>query len=199
MTLANPTTIPVHELIARRRSPRAFADRRVTADQLKILFEAARWAPSSSNRQPWRFILATKDDPENFNRMLDLLKEGNRTWAQDAPVLVLAVAEVQHELGRNSYAWHDLGLASAHLTLQATALDLYVHTMGGFYKDQAREAFNIPAEYEPVTVLAIGYLGEAEQLPEHLRERENALRMRKPLDELVFSRAWREPATIIQN
>ncbi|QCR21072.1 nitroreductase family protein [Pontibacter sp. SGAir0037] len=185
----------IHHLIKNRRSTRAYSDKPVPAEAIAALFEAARWAPSAMNEQPWRFIYAAKDkDPETYHKLLDSLFEGNSVWAKDAPVLILTVASKRYALNKsdNAHAWHDVGLATGNLLAQATELELYVHLMGGFSADKVREAFYIPDDFEPVTMIAVGYLGDIEQLPPHLKAREIAVRSRKPLSELVFTGNWGE-------
>ena len=172
---------PVHDLMRLRRSPRAFSDKSVTPQQLRSVLEAARWAPSANNRQPWHFIIATKDAPELYERLFNLLMDGNKRWAGNAPVLLLAVATLatnpQGETSMRSL--YDLGLATAQLTAQATALGLSVHQMGGFHADLARQEFAIPDGFEPVVAIALGYPDDPENLPEDLREREQAPRSRQ--------------------
>jgi nitroreductase len=182
----------VHDLLRRRWSPRAFAQRPVAPAQLRSVLKAARWAPSAANPQPWSFVVATKEDSAEHARLLGILMEGNIRWARHAPVLILVVARLYTDGdGRLSQrSFDDTGLAVANLTTQATALGLVVQQMGGFYADKAREEFAIPDGYEPVAVLALGYLGDPESLPEDLRMRETALRTRKPLEEFVFSGRW---------
>ena len=182
----------VHDLLRRRWSPRAFAERSVEPTKIRSVLEAARWAPSSANQQPWSFVVATKEDSAAHERLLGILMEGNVRWAHHAPVLMLVVARLYTDRdGRPSQrSLYDAGLAVANLTTQATALGLFVHQMGGFYADKAREEFAIPDGYEPVVVLALGYLGDPQTLPEDLRTRETAVRRRKPLEEFVFSGRW---------
>ncbi len=165
---ANPTEHPVLEVIAQRWSPRAFSSRRVESLKLLQVLEAARWAASSNNEQPWRFIVATRDDPEGFAKMLSCLKESNRTWAQHAPVLMLSVARMTFSKsgGVNRYAYHDVGQAAAQLALQATALGLYLHQMGGIYPEAAAERYGLPEGFEVVAGMALGYLGDPAGLPE---------------------------------
>jgi nitroreductase len=183
---------PIHDLLARRWSPRAFADRPVERDKLLSLLEAARWAPSSNNEQPWHFIVATKDQPEEFDRLLGCLVEKNQSWAKAAPVLMMSVAStVFSRNGKpNRHALHDVGQAVADMTVQATALGLYVHQMAGFSVDKAREVYFIPDTFEPVAAIALGYLGDPSTLAEDLRQRELALSSRKLIGELVFMGAW---------
>ncbi len=179
---------PVHELIQKRWSPRAFAARPVEDEKIMALFEAARWAASGGNEQPWRFIYATPAQAERFSKLFACLSESNQVWASAAPVLILTLVKTHNaRTGRpNKYAWHDLGLAVGNLTAQASALDLYVHQMGGFSADKARELFALPADIEPVTMIAAGYLGDPDQLPDSLKERELAQQQRKPLAELIL-------------
>jgi nitroreductase len=181
----------LHELLARRWSPRAFSQSPVEPATLAQLFEAARWSPSSYNAQPWAFILARREDAEGYNRLLSTLVDANRQWAQQAPVLILAVAKLDydHVARPNRHALYDLGQAVANLTVQATALDLYIHQMGGFDPRSARELFAIPAGYEAVAVLALGYQGAASADP--------AARTRKPLTDFVFGGSWGRAATVV--
>jgi nitroreductase len=186
---AAQTAQPVHELISRRWSPRAFSEREVTSEQLVSLLEAARWATSSYNEQPWRFIVARKSDPETYDKLLGSLMELNQLWARSAPVLILSLAKktFTHNGTPNLYAMHDAGMAFSNLALQATALGLSVHFMGGFNRAAARTAFHIPDDYELGAVAAIGYAGDPETLPENFRQAELTPRTRKPLAELVYA------------
>jgi nitroreductase len=179
---------PIHDLIQKRWSPRAFAGRPVEAEKIMALFEAARWAASAVNEQPWRFIYATQEQADRYGKLFACLNEGNQVWARMAPVLILTLVKTHHARnGRpNKYAWHDLGLAIGNLTAQASALDLYVHQMGGFSADKAREQFDLPADIEPVTMIAVGYPGDPDQLPDNLKERELAQQQRKPLKDLIL-------------
>ncbi len=183
---------PIHDLLTRRWSPRAFSNRPVEPEKLGALFEAARWAASCFNEQPWRFILATRDQGTEYDKLLVCLVEANQVWAKQAPVLALGLAKrtFARNGNPNAYARHDLGLATAQLMIQATALDLYVHAMAGILPDKARDSYGIPEDNDVVTALAIGYLGAAESLPEQLREIEQAPRERRPLADLVFTGAW---------
>lgn len=192
------TQHPIHDLLARRWSPRAFADRPVAPDSLKSLWEAARWAPSSANQQPWSFLVATKDDPREFDRMLECLVEGNQVWAKQAPVLMISVAaRLDRDNDPNAHAWHDVGQAVADLSVQATALGLFVHQMAGILPDKIREHYQIPDTHEPVTGIALGYPGTPEQLPDKLRQRETAPRTRKPIDEFVFGGRWGQKSKLV--
>jgi nitroreductase len=192
-TLKRPaeTSTAIHDLIAHRWSPRAFESKPVEPEKLRSLLEAARWAPSSYNAQPWYFIVGTKDNPENYKRVLESLIEFNQGWAKNAPVLALSVAKLKFDDGKpNRHAFHDVGQAAANLSLQAEALGLSVHQMAGIDPEKARKLFNIPADYEAVAGIAIGYPGDPASLPDGLRDRELAPRQRKPLDSFVFTGSW---------
>jgi nitroreductase len=194
-----PSDFPIHDLIAERWSPRAFSDEAVPTDVLESLFEAARWAPSSSNEQPWAYIVGTKDDPENFAKLVSVLVPANVAWAQHAPVLALAVAQLAFaKTGKpNKNAQYDLGAASAWLTVEASSRGLHVHQMAGFDADKARQVFEIPDGWEPLAAMAIGYAGEAETLQEPLKEREMAPRTRKPISTFVMSGKWGQKAPFL--
>jgi nitroreductase len=190
---------PIHELLAARWSPYAFADRPVAEADLRSLFEAARWAASSYNEQPWSYIVATRDDRQQYERVLSCLVEGNQAWAKNVPVLALGVVTHKFKLNNkdNKAAVHDLGLAAGNLTFEATVRGLVVHQMIGILPDKARETFQIPEGSEAWTGLAIGYAGDAQTLPDKLKERDLAPRQRKPLAEFVFGAKWGEPAAVV--
>lgn len=194
-----PTGHPIHALIRDRWSPRAFADKPVEARILASLFEAARWAPSSNNEQPWSYLVATKDNPEEFARMLSVLVDFNTGWAKNAPVLALAISRMAfHSNGTpNRNAFYDTGAASALLTVEATAQGLAVHQMAGFDHLKAKQVFDIPDDCEPIAAMAIGYPGDPESLPGKLRDREIAPRTRKPLSEIVMSGRWGHTSPIV--
>ena len=194
------TDVPVHELIRNRWSPRAFSDKSVPAEILRSLFEAARWAPSSNNEQPWAYLVATKDDADNFAKMLGVLVEFNANWAKNAPVLALSVAHLktQREGKPNRVALHDVGSATAQLTFEANSHGLLVHQMAGFDAEKARQTFAIPPDWEPVAAIAVGYPGDPESLSEKLRERELAPRTRKPLSEFVMTGGWGHTALFVE-
>ena len=189
---------PIHELISKRWSPYAFSDRPVPPDDLRSLFEAARWAASSYNEQPWRYIVATKENPAEFERLLSCLVEGNQPWAKAAPVLALGCVTLNFATNNkpNRAAQHDLGLASASLCLEATVRGLYVHQMAGILPDKARVLYQIPEGAEALTGLAIGYLGNPDALPENYKKRDLVPRQRKPLSEFVFGGKWSAPADL---
>ena len=187
------TDHPVFDLLARRWSTRAFAGRGVDPETLASLFEAARWAPSSGNGQPWSYLVATKDDAAEHARMAGVLTPGN-AWAHQAPVLAISMASLHRADKPNRTAHHDLGLANENLVIQAVSMGLAVHMMAGFHVDMAREEFEIPANYEPLAMMAIGYPGDPESLPEDLRAKDLAPRQRKPLREFVFGGKFGRPA-----
>ncbi len=182
---------PDHEimpLIAQRWSPRSYAARMVENEKLQRIFEAARWAPSSSNKQPWRFIVGFADDAA-YQKIFSTLVEFNQLWAGAAPVLFLALAKISSDKNpgkENKSAHYDLGQAMAYLTFQAMHEGLYVHQMGGFDAKRAAELFGLTDEYKVVTANTIGYLGNPEALHPNLRKMEVSARERKPLTELVF-------------
>src|SRR5262245_25956445 len=193
------TDHPVLELIAQRWSPYAFADRDVSREDLCSLFEAARWAPSSYNEQPWSYIVATRSDRAEFERLLSCLVEGNQAWARHAPVLALGITrDAFTRNGKpNAAAQHDLGLASGNLVSEATARGLCVHQMIGIVPDRARELYGIPEHSRALTGIAIGYPGDPASLPEALRARDLAARTRKTLPEFVFGGSWGRPSTLV--
>ncbi|MBM4138348.1 MAG: nitroreductase family protein [Nitrospira sp.] len=186
------TDFPIHDLLALRWSPRAFAERPIEGDKVNSLFEAARWAPSSNNEQPWRFIVAGKDDEAQWNRLLACVEEGNRIWAVRAPMLILSVARLNFEKcdKPNRHALHDVGMATGNLVLQATALGLVARQMAGFDVEKARGDLNIPFGYEPVAMIAVGYPGDPRMLPDTLRQRELASRERRATSTFVYVGEW---------
>lgn len=190
------TSVPIHEVLSERWSPRAFDSRPVEPEKLRALFEAARWAASSFNAQPWYFIVAAKGDPESYRKVLESFVEFNQGWAKNAPVIGLSVARLnfEHNGQLNRHAFHDVGQAAANLAVQAAAHGLQLHQMAGILPDKARELFSIPQGYEAVAGFALGYPGDPESLPQQLKERELAPRTRKPLASFVFSGKWGDTA-----
>jgi len=188
------TSHPVNELISSRFSPYVYDSKPVSDADLRSVFEAARWAASSFNEQPWRYIVATKENAEEYDRLLSCLVEGNQEWARRAPVLVLGVIKTKftHNNKPNRVALHDLGAASASLTFEATSRGLAVHQMAGILPDRAREIYGVPEDYEVVTALAIGYAGNPDD--SDLGERDRTPRTRRPLSEFVFTGRWEESA-----
>lgn len=194
------TQFPVIDAIRDRWSPRAFAETPVEREKLGSLFEAARWAASAFNEQPWRFIVASKDDPAEYAKALGCLVEANQAWAQQAPVLVLTVMSTTFKKNGNDnrVALHDLGMAAAHLTLQAAALGLVTHQMAGVDLDKVRETYDVPEGFEPQTAIAIGYQGDPETLPEGwARDAETAPRARDGFGTFVFTGKFGEATGLL--
>jgi nitroreductase len=193
MSRSADTDAALIDPIAQRWSPRAFADRDIPEATLQTLLEAARWAPSCFNEQPWRFMLARRSQPEAHAQLAGVLVEQNRLWAKAAPILLMSVARTTFAMnGRtNPHAWHDVGLAVSQLIIQATAMDICAHQMAGFDRDAARAAFQIPGDFEPVAIIALGYRGDPGLLSAALAEREKAPRKRRPLSETVFTGHWK--------
>jgi nitroreductase len=191
-----PADSGVEDLILKRWSPRSFADKPVSNDDLKKIFTAAAWAASSSNEQPWRFFLGRQGDP-TYAKILDALVPFNHDWAKSAPILILSVAKKTFTKNQQPNAWnlHDTGAASANLVLEAIALGLHTHGMAGFDQDKMRSNLEIPEDYDLGAVWALGYLGDPDVLPDHLKQMELAPRTRKPLSNFVFE-AWQKPATL---
>ena len=199
MEKAAETQYPIAEILRRRWSPRAFSDRLVEPEKLQSLFEAARWAASSFNEQPWNFIVATKQKPEEHARLLSCLVEGNQRWARAAPVLAASVAKLNFDkTGKlNRHAFHDVGQAVESLIVQATALGLFVHQMAGFSPETVREIYGVPDGFEPVAAMAIGYGLAADELPEAFREFDVGARSRKPVSGFVFEEHWGETSRLL--
>lgn len=183
---------PVTGLIEKRRSSRSFSGRPVDAAQIHSLFEATRWAASSTNEQPWVYIYATKDHAELWDKMLSCLNEGNRAWAREAPLLILSLARKNftHFKGENSYALYDLGGANALLALQAVDLGLQSRQMAGYNRQKTIMEFNIPDNYHLGVFIAVGYAGSADNLPEVVRQKEAVPRERVVQEEFVMNRTF---------
>ncbi|MFB6286972.1 MAG: nitroreductase family protein [Candidatus Bipolaricaulia bacterium] len=194
------TQYPIHDLFRRRWSPRAFSNRPVEDETLLSVLEAARWAPSSFNEQPWRFLMASQENSDEFERMLGCLMEVNQAWAQAAPVMMISMAKTyfgDDPAKTNRHAFHDVGLATSQLVLQALDHGLYVHQMAGFDPSKTREVYAIPEGFEPVAGIALGYPGKPEDLPAKLAERERKPRTRMALSELVFDKRWGETSRLV--
>jgi nitroreductase len=196
--MQNPaeTQYPIHDLLKARWSPRAFSKQAVREEDLLSLFEAARWSPSAGNSQPWSFVVATNTNQEIHQKFVGTMRGRNAAWTKDVPILILVAVKLNAEMpAMNRFAYYDVGQAVAHLTLEASARGIYVHQMAGFDGSRARELFDIPEGYEPITVIALGYVGNPNDLPEDLREREVLPRTRKNATEFVFSERWNQPLT----
>jgi nitroreductase len=183
---------PISDLIRSRRSIRSFAPKLVEPEKIQSLFEATRWAPSSSNEQPWIYIYATREQTELWNKLFDPLNEGNKIWAKDAGILIASLARKNFTRfdSANLHAMYDLGAANAFLSLQAVELGLQVRQMAGFHRLKAIENLNIPETYEVGVFIAVGYPGDPETLPEFLKQRELAPRERYTQDAFVMNRTF---------
>lgn len=186
------TAIDIISAIKNRKSIRAFADKTIEKEKILQLFEAARWAASSFNEQPWRFVYATKEKEAQYNNILSTINEFNQSWAKDAPLLMIVVAKSEFSMNgkANRHAWYDTGAAMANFATQATIAGLFIHQMAGFSAEKAKEVLNIPDGFEAVAAVAVGYQGEAAQLNETLQAKENTLRSRKVLNEIAFEGQW---------
>lgn len=176
----------IHELISQRWSPVAFDSKPVEYEKIHLLFEAAKWAPSANNTQPWRFIFATKEMPD-YKVLLDLLNKDNQVWAKTAPLLVLGLAQVisTYKNRPNRLAFYETGMAVSNLLIQATFMDLLVHQMAGYDADRAKETLVIPTRYEPAAMMAIGYKGDPSQLPSKVAAREERERTRMEISKFL--------------
>ncbi len=183
---------PVAELIRNRKSIRSFATIPVEQKNINSLFEATRWAPSSTNEQPWLYIYATKDQQELWNKIFEPLNEGNKIWAKDAPLLILSLARRNFSRfpGANAHAMYDLGAANSFLSLQAVEIGLQVRQMAGFHPEKTRTNLNIPDYYEIGVLLAVGYPGDPGNLPENLKMREQEPRERFLQEEFVMNKSF---------
>lgn len=184
----------VNKNIYKRRSIVGYSDRAVKETILSDLFEAARWAPSAYNRQPWRFILGKKGTV-TFDKILDALIINNKEWAANAPILISTIAEVYNKdrKSHNNYAWHDAAMAYSNMVYHATEQGLYFHPMAGFSAEKLKNNFEIPAEFEPVTIAALGYKSDEPNISNSLKIRDLSERTRKPVKEIVFSKKWGIP------
>ncbi len=193
------TDYPIQTTLAERWSPYGFEDRPVAEADLRSLFEAARWAASSYNEQPWNYIVATKENSKEFDQLLSCLVEANQAWAKAAPVLALGVVSLRFAKNNkdNRAAVHDLGLASGNMVVEATTRGLSVHQMIGILPDKARGIYRIPEHFEAWTAMAIGYKADPATLPDALKERDLAPRQRKPLNKFVFTGHWGQPGIFL--
>lgn len=191
------TDTPIHEVLASRWSPRAFdGSKPVSQTQILSLLEAARWAPSCYGDQPWRFVVCDKTtNPDAWQRAYDAIMPGNQTWAVNAPVLILVCANTlfSHNQKPNRWGGYDTGAAAENLCLQAASLGLATHQMGGFDGDKARELLGVPAQFEMMSMLSVGYQADTDSLSGEMKERELASRNRNALGELFFDGVWDKP------
>jgi len=184
----------LHNLITDRWSPVAFDERTVDYDKIHLLFEAAKWAPSSNNAQPWRFIFATRE-MSDYKVFLDLMSEYNQEWASTAPLLVMPLAQVisTHKNRPNRLAFYEVGMAVGNLLVQATAMGLLVHQMSGYDVERAKEELVIPTRYEPMTIMAIGYKGDASKMTGKLAAWESRERTRDEISKFLVQGRCKQP------
>jgi nitroreductase len=188
------TNFEVIPQIRNRWSPRAFLEKSISREQVNILLEAARWSASCFNEQPWRFVVAFKEDKAGFEKMLAVLVEKNQAWAKAAPVLMVSFAKktFAHNGKPNKHGLHDTGAAACALALQAASMGMQIHQMAGFDGDKARAAYGVPDDFEPAAAIAIGYPAPANAAPEEFRKGELAPRVRKGVKEIAFEGKWGE-------
>ena len=191
------TSVPIHDLLARRWSPRAFdPNRPVARRDLVRIMEAGRWAPSCNGDEPWRYLVWDRTrDPEGWQKAFDCLTDSNKKWVKNVPLLMLSCAGsvFAHSGKPNRWTQHDTGAASVSMALQAVALGLIIHKMGGYDPEKARAAFAIPADYTPMAMIAVGYQAEPDILDEETKAKELRPRARKPLAERFFEGGWGKP------
>jgi nitroreductase len=192
MQKSNQIEHPIIDLIRNRRSSRAFSKRAIEPERIYSLFEATRWAPSSTNEQPWMYIYGTSDQPALWTTLFNCLNEGNKLWAKDAPLIILSLARKNFSKypGANAHAMYDLGGANSFLTLQAVEMGLQVRQMAGFDYAKTIEGIRIPTTYELGVFMAVGYPGDPETLPEKLKAREQQPRERFLQQEFVMNRIF---------
>ena len=195
--LPNPLEVrtadnPIHKLFLKRWSPRAMSGEVIDDQKIKSIFEAARWAPSSYNEQPWRYIIARKEQPEKFNKLVSCLEDSNQVWAQHASVLALAFARTTFERNGkvNKAAFHDLGAAASFMSFEATSRGIAVHQIIGLHPNVVNEKYEVPDEYQVLTALAIGYADLSPNTDNVHAERDNTMRSRKKITEFVFRDDW---------
>jgi nitroreductase len=191
------TATPIHDVLARRWSGRAYdIHKPVSREQLLALLEAARWAPSCFGDQPWRYLVWDRHrDPVAWQKAFECLGEWNQNWVKNAPLLLLATADSHFQKNAKPNRWgqYDTGAASENICLQAVALGLMAHQMGGFDLDKTRKTFNIPDAFTPMAMIAVGYPGAPDMLNDELKTQELAARERHPLGERFFESAWDVP------
>jgi len=191
------SSVAIHDIISRRWSPRAFDNSKtVSRGQVMALLEAARWAPSCFGDEPWRYLVWDRNrDPGAWQKAFECLSERNQAWVKNAPLLLASIASGQFTRNGKPNRWgqHDTGAASANLVLQAVALGLAAHQMGGFNVDMLRERFAIPSGFTPMAMIAVGYQADVATLEGEFKERELATRTRRPLGEKFFEGNWGVP------
>jgi len=176
------------EIIQERWSPYAFSSAPIEEFKLKAMFEAAGYAPSCNNEQPWEFVFTTQDEKEVFDDFVGFLNDGNKIWAKNAYALIISMARTKffYNGKPNRFAFHDTGMAVNNLLLQALSLDVFVHQMGGYSKEKVKNYFKLDDDIEPVAMMAVGYLGDGSTLTPELLKRDENRRPRKSIKEFVF-------------
>ena len=184
------------EIIQERWSPVAFSSSKVEEFKLKAMFEAAGYAPSCNNEQPWLFVYSTQEDKEIFNDFFGFLADGNKLWAKNAYALAISMARTKFSYNDkpNRFAFYDTGMAVTNLLLQAQTLDIYVHQMGGYSIEKVKDYFRLGSDIEPIAMMAIGYLGDGSDLSPELLKRDEKRRPRKSVTEFVFKNSLSQPA-----
>jgi len=184
------------EIIQERWSPVAFSSSKVEEFKIKAMFEAAGYAPSCNNEQPWLFVYTTQDEKEAFNDYMGFLAEGNKLWAKNAYALAISMARTKFSYNDkpNRFAFYDTGMAVTNLLLQAQTLDIFVHQMGGYSIEKVKEYFSLGDDIEPVAMMAIGYLGDGSDLSPELLKRDEKRKPRKSVSEFVFKNSLSQPA-----
>ncbi len=185
------TSLPILDAFKERWSPFAFNDQPIEPEKIQTMFEAARWAPSSYNEQPWRYVYATKEDGEEREKLESLLVEGN-SWAKNAYILLIDFAKITYTKNQNPnrISMYDTGAATAYLAAQLSSLGLIGHQMGGFFMEKANDVLGVPDDFEPCSMMAIGYPADVSLLSPELQQRQNAPRSRKEQGEFVFRSKW---------
>ncbi|HTE34558.1 MAG TPA: nitroreductase family protein [Chryseolinea sp.] len=192
MEKSNQFEYPIVDLIKNRKSTRSFSSQPIEPERISSLFEATRWAPSSTNEQPWVYMYATHDQHELWDKLFACLNDGNKLWAKNAPLLILSLARRNFSRfsGANAYAMYDLGGANSFLSLQAVELGLQVRQMAGFSRERAIQTLNIPDAFDIGVFIAVGYPGDPQTLPDNLKQRELAPRERFLQHEFVMNRTF---------
>ena len=184
------------EIIQERWSPYAFSPAKVEDFKLKAMFEAAGYAPSCNNEQPWLFVMTTREEAEVFNDYIGFMADGNKVWAKNAYAIAISMARTKfsHNGNPNRWAFHDTGMAVTNLLLQAQALDVHVHQMGGYSIEKVKDYFKLKNDIEPIAMMAIGYLGDGSNLAPEILKRDEKRRPRKSVHEIVFKNTLSKPA-----
>jgi nitroreductase len=179
-------------LIFYRKSSKAYQPGKIIpAEDILSFFEAARWAPSANNLQPWRYLIASEENPQQIEKMRSCLMPSNQVWANSAPLLVLCCAKLtKHDGSKNKYALHDLGLANENLLMQMRSLGYNCRPMGGFDHEKARELFDIPEDIQPFVIIAAGYPLKKDKMSEALKQEETKFRERNEIENWLFHGKW---------